>query len=127
MIFPGVGSNQVEAMAKQTGRRYGVKSALAAVALMALGACASTWVNPSKSSEEARADYKTCASEAEETALARSSQQRVDYGRTSPVQPGMSRGENPMQMVDRKETEDTYTRDFESCMRSRGYSQDKSS
>ena len=135
MIFPGEGSQRVEDMAKQTGRAYGVKSAhrtafrhvLAAAALAALAACASTWVNPSKSPEEARADYKTCASEAEETALARSSQQRVDYGRTSPVQPGMSRGENPMQMVDRKETEDTYTRDFESCMRARGYSQDKSS
>ena len=122
-------------MAKQSGRAYRVKTAyrssprrvLAAAALALLAGCASTWINPARSPEEARVDYKSCASEAEETALARSSQQRVDYGRTSPVQPGMNRGENPMQMIDRMQTEDTYTRDFESCMRSKGYSQDKSS
>jgi hypothetical protein len=119
-------------MAKQTGREYGVKSTYRRVsrltgyflAAAALAACATTWTNPTKSPDEARVDYKSCASEAEETALARASTQRVDYGRTSPVQPGMNRGENPMQLVDRMQTENTYERDFESCMRSKGYSQD---
>ncbi len=92
-------------MAKQTGRAYAVKSTsrkvlrrtpslravsryfLAAAALSALGACATTWINPTKSVDEAR-------------------------------------GENPMQLVDRMQTENTYERDFESCMRAKGYSQD---
>jgi len=118
-------------VAKQTGRAYLVKSArkaaqrgLAVGALALLAACASTWHNASKSPQEAKADQRVCAAEAEETALTRASRQRVDYGAPPSVMPGLNRGETPMQLIDRSRTEDTYTRDFESCMRSKGYSQD---
>ena len=89
-----------------------------------LSACGTAWHNAAKSPQEAKADERVCAGEAEDTALTRASRQRVDYGAKSPVQPGMQRGETPMQLVDRTRTEDTYRRDFESCMRSKGYSQD---
>jgi len=114
---------------KQTGRGCAVKGAwlFAAVTLTMLSACASPWVNSAKSPQETKADERTCVAEAEETALASASRQRVEYGRKSPVQPGMSRGETPMEMVDRTRTENTYQRDFESCMRSKGYAQNQGS
>lgn len=125
-------------MAKQTGRECGVKSAvraarfgmaglhfIAGAALICLAGCASTWINPAKSAQDAKADDRACSAEAEETALTRAAQQKVEYRKQSSIQPGMNRGETPMQMVDRTRTEDTYTRDFESCMRSKGYSRDK--
>ena len=123
-------------MAKQTGRVGAVKCAsrAALIQILALGAglgllsaCGTPWHSASKSPQEAKADARLCATEAEETALARASRQRVDYGSTSPTQPGMRRGETPMQLVDRTRTEDTYQRDFESCMRSKGYTQDPKS
>jgi hypothetical protein len=92
-----------------------------------LSGCGTAWNNANKSPQEAKADARVCAAEAEETALARASRQRVDYGATSPTQPGMRRGETPMQLVDRTRTEDTYQRDFGSCMRSKGYTQDPTS
>ena len=118
---------------KQTGRDCGVKGteparrilALLSIVLLSgslLSACASTWINAGKTPQEAKADERTCSTEAEETALIRTKQQKVEYGVPSPIQPGMNRGETPMQLVDRTRTEDTYTRDFESCMRSKGYS-----
>lgn len=117
-------------VAKQTGRANLVKSAriiasrsLAVGALALLAACASTWHSASKNPQEAKADQRLCAAEAEETALTRASRQRVEYGAPPSVMPGLNRGETPMQLVDRSRTEDTYTRDFESCMRSKGYSQ----
>ena len=121
-------------MAKQTGRGCGVKSAhgVALMHFVAMGAvlglttaCASTWHNAGKSPQEAAADQRLCAAEAEETALTRAARQKVDYGRTSPVMPGLNRGETPMQLQERSQIENTYTRDFESCMRSKGYSQDE--
>jgi hypothetical protein len=117
-------------VAKQTGRAHLVKSArtiaqrIIAVGVFALlTACASTWHNAAKSPQEAKTDARVCAAEAEETALTRSNRQRVEYGAPPSVMPGLNRGETPMQMVDRSRIEDTYTRDFESCMRSKGYSQ----
>jgi len=125
-------------VAKQTGRECGVKSAvraarfgitglqiLTAACLVSLAGCASTWMNPAKSPQEAKIDDRACSAEAEETALTRAAQQKVEYRKQSSIQPGLNRGETPMQMVDRTRTEDTYTRDFESCMRSKGYSRDK--
>ncbi len=123
-------------MAKQTGRGGAVKSASSATlmqivaagaGLLLLSACGTSWHNAGKSPQEAKADARACSAEAEETALTRASRQRVDYGSTSPVQPGMRRGETPMQLVDRARTQDTYQRDFESCMRSKGYTQDPAS
>ena len=122
-------------MAKQTGRGCGVKSmpSLAISRLAAAGAmiallsgCASTWHNPAKSPEEARADEQQCAADAEDITLTRASQQKIDYGHTPDPMPGMSRGETPIQMQDRVKTENAYTREFESCMSSKGYTQGKS-
>ena len=122
-------------MAKQTVRGGGVKGPRAVVwaQFVAVGAliavvsgCASTWYNPGKSREEAKADDKLCASEAEETALARAARQRMDYGRTQPyAPPGLNRGETPMQMQERSRTEDTYAREFVACMSTKGYTQDR--
>jgi hypothetical protein len=120
-------------VAKQSGRGCGVKSAcrralmhfVAAGTVLSLTACASTWHNPNKGPQEAAADQQVCAAEAEETALTRAARQKVDYGSTSPVMPGLNRGETPMQLQERSQIESTYTRDFESCMRSKGYAQDK--
>ncbi len=120
-------------VAKQTGHGCGVKRAgahpfiqYAAIwaLLAAVAGCASTWSNPSKSIEEAAADEKLCASEAEEIALARAARQKVDYGRVpGNAMPGLNRGETPMQLQERSRTENTYAREFESCMRSKGFSQ----
>lgn len=121
-------------MAKQTGRACWVKGAerkglgqfAVLGALLALvSGCASTWHNPGKSPQEAAADEKFCATEAEDTALTRASRQKVDYDRiqgSSPI-PANTRGETPMQLADRARTEDTYTREFELCMRTKGYTQ----
>jgi len=124
-------------VAKQTGRGCGVKGAerIGVGRLAVLGAlltlvsgCASTWHNPGKSPQEAAADEKFCSTEAEDTALTRASRQKVDYDRlqgSSPI-PATTRGETPMQLADRARTEDVYTREFESCMRTKGYTQGKS-
>ncbi len=95
--------------------------------LVLVSGCASTWHNPAKSPEEARADEQHCASDAEDITFTRENRQKVEYGHegTDPL-PGMSRGETPIQMQDRVKTENAYTREFESCMSSKGYTQGKS-
>ncbi len=121
-------------MAKQTGRGCGVKSAKSPVlkrltavgaALALLSSCASTWHNPQRTPQEAKIDEQACASEAEDITLTRSAQQKIDYGRDASPLPNLSRGETPMQLMQRTKTEDVYTREFESCMSSKGYSQGK--
>jgi len=121
-------------VAKQTGPLRAVKTgtaprlALTAAALVlavGLSACASSWHHPTKTGPVAAADERACAQLSEENALTRAGRQRADYrlGTPEPL-PGMNRGETPMQMLDRRATQDDYSRDFESCMRSRGYTQD---
>jgi len=116
-------------VAKQTGPGYavkgGVKLALAGAVIVALSACAgTTWHHPHKVGQVASDDERACAQEAEETALQRSSKQRVEYGRPRPSSiPGLNRGETPMELLDRSTTEDTYRFEFESCMKSKGYTQ----
>ena len=93
--------------------------------LLANAGCASPWHHPRREGAEAAADERECAQRAEENALQRAGRQRADYRLGTPdPNPGMSRGETPMQMVDRRETQDGYGRDFESCMTSKGYSKD---
>jgi hypothetical protein len=123
-------------MAKQTGHGCAVKSvqrlslarytALGTLLLLVSG-CASTWHHPAKSPQEASADEKLCATEAEDTALTRAARQKVDYERMQQNSPIASngRGETPMQLADRGHTEDVYAREFQSCMRRKGYTQGK--
>ena len=123
-------------MAKQTGPTHAVKEkrgsarrlllcAAGLAALLANAGCASPWHHPRREGAEAAADERECAQRAEENALQRAGRQRADYRLGTPdPNPGMSRGETPMQMVDRRETQDGYGRDFESCMTSKGYSKD---
>ena len=125
-------------MAKQTGplnavkekqrpparpfvRAVGIAAGLCVLAVTA--GCASAWHHPRKEGAEAAADERECAHRAEENALSRAGRQRADYrlGTPTPL-PGMSRGETPMEMLDRRETQDDYGRDFENCMTSKGYS-----
>lgn len=124
-------------MAKQTGPLHGVKKkersrgralfrtgvlAAGLAALVVTSGCASPWHHPRKQGPEAAADERECSQRAEENALARAGRQRADYRLGTPdPNPGMSRGESPMQMLDRRATEDTYGRDFENCMTSKGY------
>jgi len=121
-------------VAKQTGRRCGVKGserpclmqfAVAGALLALISGCASTWHNPGKSSQEASADEKLCAVEAEDTALTRAARQKVDYNqnRQGNLNAGLNRGETPMQLAERSRTVDVYSREFESCMRTKGYTQ----
>jgi hypothetical protein len=113
-------------VAKQTGPAYAVKGAIAfcAVAVLLAG-CGSTWYNPHKSAQEASADEKACAADSQDTALTRSASHRETYGGNPPPLPGMDRGETPMQMRDRVNTENTYNRQFETCMKAKGYTQGK--
>lgn len=93
--------------------------------LTALAGCASTWHHPRKAGAEAAADERECSQRAEENALQRAGRQRADYRLGTPdPNPGMSRGPSPMEMVDRRETQDGFSRDFESCMTSKGYTKD---
>lgn len=120
-------------MANQTGPVQAVKkkqqllgrAARIAVGLgvaLAITGCASNWHHPRKEGAEAAADERECAQRAEENALTRAGRQRADYRLGTPdPNPGMSRGETPMQMLDRRETQDGYGRDFENCMSSKGY------
>lgn len=119
-------------MTKQTGVGCKVKSAkllagmrcaAAGAVLLLVSGCASTWHNSQKTPAEAKADEGICAAEAEDTALARAARQKVDYGRAPNPVPGLNRGETPMQLQERSSTEGVYTREFESCMASKGYSQ----
>jgi hypothetical protein len=90
-----------------------------------LAGCASPWTNPRKSPQEAAADEKACAADSQDTALTRAATHREVYGGNPPPLPGMNRGENPMQMRDRVNTERDYNHEFESCMKSKGYTQGK--
>ncbi len=123
-------------MAKQTGPSRAVKGSgirahyqsfalvTGCICLLALAGCASAWQNPRKSAEEARTDERACSERAEENALTRAGRQRADYRTGYPTpQPGMSRGETPMEMLNRRTTQDDYTKDFEDCMSSKGYTQ----
>lgn len=121
-------------MAKQTGRGCGVKGvkslalqrlAAAGAVLALLSGCASTWHNAQRTPAEAKIDEQACATEAEDTTLTRTAQQKVEYGRDASPLPNLSRGETPMQLMQRTKTEDVYTREFESCMTSKGYTQGK--
>lgn len=121
-------------MANQTGPVQAVKkkqhlrgrAALVSLGLgmtLMMSACASGWHHPRKEGAEAAADERECAQRAEDNALTRAGRQRADYRLGTPdPNPGMSRGETPMQMLDRRETQDGYGRDFENCMSSKGYS-----
>ncbi len=122
-------------MAKQTGPLRAVKKkqhllqrGLLVVGLTAgaiTAGCASTWHHPRKEGAEAAADERECSQRAEENTLTRAGRQRVDYRLGTPdPNPGMSRGPSPMQMLDRRETQDDFGRDFENCMTSKGYSKD---
>lgn len=119
-------------VAKQTGPSHVVKKkqrtvsrtafAVVALGLLAVAGCASTWHHPRKVGAEAAADERECAQRAEENVLQRAGRQQSDYRLGTPdPNPGMSRGETPMQMHDRRETQDSYGRDFENCMTSKGY------
>jgi hypothetical protein len=120
-------------VAKQTGplqavkgkQRYLRQAILFAAGLSVLAVtagCAGTWTHPRKQGAEAAADERECAQRSEENALARAGRQRATYGTPMDPNPGMSRGETPMQMLDRTQTQDDYGRDFEGCMTSKGYS-----
>lgn len=123
-------------MAKQTGPLHAVKKkqhllhrgllAAAGLAVLAVTAgCASTWHHPRKEGAEAAADERECSQRAEENTLQRAGRERADFRLGTPEpNPGMSRGETPMQMLDRRATQDSFSRDFENCMTSKGYSKD---
>lgn len=121
-------------MAKKTGPLHAVKrrllgrAALCAAGLgiaISLTGCASSWHHPRKQGAEAAADERECSQRAEENALQRAGRQRADFRLGTPdPNPGMSRGPTPMQMHDRRETQDSFGRDFESCMTAKGYSKD---
>lgn len=98
---------------------------LALATALAIAGCGSTWHHPNRDAAATAADERACAQRAEENALTRAGRQRADYrlGTPAPL-PGMSRGETPMEMLDRRATQDDYGRDFEDCMTSRGYTQD---
>lgn len=118
-------------MAKQSGPLRGVKQRILGrmtitIAGLCLGAtlvgCASPWHHPRKAGAEAAADERECAQRAEENTLQRAGRQRADYRLGTPdPNPGMSRGPTPMQMLDRRQTQDSYGRDFENCMTGKGY------
>jgi len=88
-----------------------------------LAGCSASWHHASRSASEMAADERACAREAEEITLIRTGTPRTEYG-TSPSQTGtgMSRGETPMERYERANTTTAYNREFESCMRSKGYS-----
>jgi hypothetical protein len=121
-------------VAKQTGPLHAVKkkqrllhrglfAAAGLAALAVTSGCASTWSHPRREGAEAAADERECSQRAEENALQRRGRERADYRLGTPdPNPGMSRGETPMQMLDRRETQDDFGRDFENCMTSKGYS-----
>jgi hypothetical protein len=122
-------------VAKQSGPLHAVKKkhrllrrGLLVVGLSAFAVtagCASTWTHPRKAGAEAAADERECSQRAEENTLQRRGRERADYRLGTPdPNPGMSRGETPMQMLDRRETQDDFTRDFENCMTSKGFSKD---
>ena len=116
--------------AKQTGPARMVKgravwerlAILAAVpCALTLAACATGWVNPSKTPAEMRADDEGCSRNAEEDALMRSGRTRADYGAppSGPAPGGY--GQTPMQMHDRDSTARDFSGAYERCMESKGY------
>jgi hypothetical protein len=130
IIFPyNERTFQEVVVAKQTGRRCAVKTARAIALIMscaaglALAGCAGEqWYNPRKSAQEASADEATCNARAEDAALIRARKQRADYRMPAPAtEPGLSRGETPMELVDRNDTTKDFTKQFENCMTSKGY------
>ncbi len=114
-------------MAKQTGPGCGVKVGRAAtvaavVAIAALiSGCGSTWQHPHKSAKEMALDERICVVQSEEDAMARAAKQQETYGARPGPNPGLNRGESPLEMHDRVHTEADFNRAFENCMTSKGY------
>ena len=117
-------------MGKQTGRRYAVKSAgalalgICTTAFILSGCAADAWHNSHKTAEDVKADHKTCNAQAEDATLTRARKQRADYNPlpTPGTQPGLSRGETPVQLAERGANEKDFARQFADCMESKGYS-----
>lgn len=124
-------------MLKQSGPANRVKYAVTGVlsmrsaglmmsaALLALAACGTVWHHAHKSSAEAAADERACARSAQEIVLTRSGTPRTEYGAaTGPSSGSLNRGESPMELHERSQTTTAYNKQFESCMRTKGYSKD---
>ncbi|MEQ9447769.1 MAG: hypothetical protein RLN70_02560 [Rhodospirillaceae bacterium] len=123
-------------MRKQSGPAIGVKSemrfggfgaraaAAAVLVQLVLAACGTTWHHPNRSGARVEADERACAREAENTVLLRTNTPRTEYGRSSTPTGGATLGETPMELHDRSQTTTAYRREFESCMRGKGYSKD---
>jgi hypothetical protein len=114
-------------VAKQSGPACGVKLPLrllaAGIMTVSLTGCGTSWQHPTKSAKEIALDERICAVQAEEDAMARSGKQSENYGPRRDPNLGLSRGENPMEMVDRVRTEDYFNKSFDDCMTSKGYYQ----
>ena len=121
-------------MLKQSGPVNGVKPAVTsggtactsaiimALALFALTACGSVWHNAHKSALDAASDERSCAREAEETVMTRAGTARTEYGaRPAQSSASLNRGESPMELHERSQTTMAYNREFESCMKAKGY------
>ncbi len=124
-------------MLKQSGPANRVKHAVAGApnlraiglimtaSLLALTACGTVWNHARKSSAETAADERACARSAQEVVLTRSGTPRTEYGApTGPSSGSMNRGESPMELHERSQTTTAYNKQFESCMRTKGYSKD---
>lgn len=124
-------------MLKQSGPANGVKCAvlgmssvrtsalIASIALIALSGCGTVWHHAHKSGADASADERTCARRAQEAVLIRSGIPRTEYGaRPAQSSGSLERGETPMELHERSQTTTAYNKQFESCMRSKGYSKD---
>lgn len=124
-------------MLKQSGPANRVKYASASLlslrstgliitaAMLGLTACGTVWHHAHKFSAEAAADERTCARNAQETVLTRSGTPRTEYGApTGPSSGSLNRGESPMELHERSQSTTAYNKQFESCMRSKGYSKD---
>ena len=117
-------ANRVKcAVAGRNSRRVSI--AIVPAVFLALTACGSVWHHANKSALNAAADERACARYAEETVLVRTGTPRTEYSARS-VQPpaSLNRGESPMELHERSQTTMAYNREFESCMRAKGYSKD---
>jgi hypothetical protein len=124
-------------MLKQSGPANGVKCTVPGmssvrasvltmfVTLISLSACGTVWQHASKSGAVATADERTCARRAQEAVLIRAGIPRTEYGaRPAQSSGSLERGESPMELHERSQTTTAYNKQFESCMRSKGYSKD---
>lgn len=124
-------------MQKQSGPANRVKCAIPRVGgtwigrlfvpaiLIALSACGTTWHHATKTGAVAATDERRCAQQAQEAVLIRSGIPRTEYGAHAPQSSGsLERGESPMELHQRSQTTNDYNKQFERCMRSKGYSKD---